>query len=82
MYRNIRVPISSGVRIPNLEPQLLEIRNKESELRTRQSNEARVLSRLENLEVTPATKAIFQRYVTGELTLADLDSAIDQYLTR
>ena len=82
MYRNIRVPISSGVHIPNLELQFLELRNKESELRTLENNEARVLARLENLEVNPATKAIFQRYVTGELTLADLDSAIDQYLTR
>ena len=70
------------MRIPNLEQQFLELRNKESGLMTLQSNEARVLSRLENLEVTPATKAIFQRYVSGELTLADLDSAIDQYLTR
>ena len=41
---------------------------------------ALVLSRLEGLELSDTTKAIFQRYVNGELTIKELGAAIDEYL--
>lgn len=42
--------------------------------------QALVLSRLADLEVSPATKAIFERYSNGELTIRHLNSAIGAYL--
>jgi len=69
-----------GRHIPNIEPLLLEIKTKESELRAQETEYARVLSRLEGLEVSDTTKEIFQRFVNGELTIKELDTAIDEYL--
>ena len=69
-----------GRHIPNIQPLLLEIKTKESQLRAQESEYARVLSRLEGLEVSGATKAIFQRYIDGELTIKELDAAIDEHL--
>jgi hypothetical protein len=69
-----------GRHIPNIQPLLLEIKTKESQLRAQESEYARVLSRLDGLEVSDATKAIFQRYVNGELTIQELNAAIDEYL--
>lgn len=69
-----------GRHIPNIQPLLLEIKTKESQLREQESEYARILSRLEGLEVSTATKAIFQRYIDGKLTIKDLDTAIDVHL--
>ena len=70
-----------GRLIPNIQPLLLEIKTKEAQLRAQETEYARVLSRLEGLEVSGATKAIVQRYVNGELTIKDLNIAIDEYLS-
>jgi Antitoxin VbhA len=59
---------------------LLEIEAKEAQLRAQEIEHALVLSRLEGLEVSGDTRAIFQRYVNGELTIAALDAAIYQHL--
>jgi hypothetical protein len=40
-----------------------------------------VLSRLEGLGVSDTTKAIFQRFVNGEVTIKELNAAIDEHLT-
>jgi len=64
----------------NIQPLLLEIKSKESELRTQEREWALVLGRLADLEVSAATKAMFQRFVDGELTIEQLDAAIDEYL--
>ena len=69
-----------GRHIPNIQPLLLEIKTKESQLRAQESEYARVLSRLEGLEVFDSTKAIFQRFVNGGLTIKELNTAIDEYL--
>ena len=66
--------------VPNPQPLLLEIETKESQLRVQGTEYAGVFCRLENLEVTDGTKAIFQRYVNGELTIKELSTAIDVYL--
>jgi hypothetical protein len=59
---------------------LLEIEAKEAQLRAQEIEHALVLSRLEGLEVSGDTRAIFHRYVDGELTIAALNAAIDQHL--
>ena len=69
-----------GRYFPNIQPLLLEIKTKEAQLRAQESEYALVLSRLEGLELDDATKAMFQRYVNGELTIKQLNSAIDEYL--
>ena len=69
-----------GRYFPNIQPLLLEIKTKEAQLRAQESEYAQVLSRLEGLDVSDATKAIFQRYVIGELTIKQLNTAIDEYL--
>jgi Antitoxin VbhA len=69
-----------GRYIPNIQPLLLEIATKESQLRAQESEYALVLSRLEGLEVSDDTKAIFELYVNGELTIKELSTAIDEYL--
>lgn len=38
--------------------------------------------RLEGLEPSDEAKAIFERYVDGELTADEMDSAIEQHLDR
>jgi hypothetical protein len=58
----------------------LEIKTKEAELRVLEHEFALILFRLEGLEVSDTTKAIFQRYINGELTIKELNDAIDQYL--
>jgi hypothetical protein len=55
---------------------LREIETKESQLRAKETEQAPVLSRLEGMEVSESTKAIFQRYVNGELTIKELGAAI------
>ena len=50
------------------------------ELRVLEREFALILCRLEGLEVSDTTRAIFQRYVNGELTIKELGAAIDQYL--
>jgi len=64
----------------NIEPLVLEIQTKEAELRAQESEFAEAFSRLDGLEVSDATKAIFQRYISGELTIKELNTAIDEYL--
>jgi len=64
----------------NIEPLVLEIQTKEAELRAQESEFAQVLSRLDGLEVSDATKAIFQRYISRELTIKELNTAVDEYL--
>jgi hypothetical protein len=69
-----------GRYILNIQPLVLEIATKEAQVRAQESEYAQVLSRLEGLDVSDATKAIFQRYVIGELTINELNTAIDEYL--
>lgn len=69
-----------GRYIPNIQPLLLEIETKESQLRAQENEYALVLSRLEGLEVSAGSRAIFQRFVNGELTIKELSTAIDEYL--
>jgi hypothetical protein len=64
----------------NYQPWALVIKTKEAELRVLEREFALVLSRLEGLEVSDTTRAIFQRYVNGELTIKELNAAIDEYL--
>ena len=66
---------------PNIQPQLLEIKAKESQVRKERHEYARVLSRLAALDVSDATTAMFQRFVNRELTIEDLDAAIDRHVT-
>ena len=54
---------------PNIQPLALE------------TEYALVFSCLEGLAVCGATKAIFQRFVNGELTIKELSTAIDEYLS-
>ncbi len=68
------------VYIPNIKPLLCEIETNESQLRAQQTEWAQVLSRLDGLEVSDTTKAIFQRFVNGELTIKELSTAIDEYI--
>jgi len=58
----------------------LEIETKEAELRVQEREFADALSRLEVLAVSDVTKAIFQRYVSGEMTIKELNTAIDEHL--
>ncbi len=65
--------------ILNIQPLLLEIERNESQLRAQQTEWAQVLSCLDGVEVSDTTKAIFQRFVNGELTIKELSTAIDEY---
>jgi hypothetical protein len=49
-----------------------EMRTKESHLHTEESEWASVLSRLEDLEPSEQIKAVFERFVRGELTIQEL----------
>lgn len=71
---------SEMVYIPNLQPLLREIETNESQLRAQQTEWSQVLSRLDGLEVSDTTKAMFQRFVNGELTIKELSTAIDEYV--
>ena len=46
--------------------------------RTRVYEEALASIRLEGFELDEQVKALYQRYINGELTLADVGSAIDE----
>ena len=46
--------------------------------RTRVYEEALASVRLEGLELDEQAKALYQRYINGELTLAEVGSAIDE----
>ena len=61
---------------------LSEIKTKESELHSQEMEHARVLLLLESVDVSDESRQIFQRYVSGELTLAGLRTAIETYLNR
>ena len=50
--------------------------------REREVNNALASVRLEGLEPSAEAKAIFQRYVDGDLTSEELDRAFDQYFDR
>lgn len=52
------------------------------EKRVREVENALASVRMEGLEPSEEMKAMFHRYVEGELTSDELDSAIDTYLTR
>ena len=69
-----------GRYFPNIQPAMLEAATKESQLRGMETEYAQVLSRLEALEVSDVTKAIFQRFVNGELTIEELSTAIDEFV--
>jgi hypothetical protein len=68
------------VYVPDIQSLLLELETNESQLQAQENGIAGVLARLESLEVCDDTKAIFQRYLNGELTIKELRSAIDEYL--
>ena len=68
--------------VPNPRLLLLEIETKESQLQAQETEYARVLCRLEHLEVSDSTRAIFQSYVNGELTIKELGFAIEEHLNR
>ena len=50
--------------------------------RSREVENAMASVRLEGLEPTEQTKALFQRYVDGELTSEQLDRAFEAHLDR
>ena len=50
--------------------------------RARDAENALASVRLEGLEPSEEAKAMFQRYVDGELTSEDLDRAFDQFFDR
>jgi Antitoxin VbhA len=50
--------------------------------REREVRNALASVRLEGLEPSAEAKAIFQRYVDGDLTSEELDRAFDQYFDR
>jgi hypothetical protein len=50
--------------------------------REREVNNALASVRLEGLEPSAEAKAIFQRYVDGDLALKEMGSAVDQLLDR
>jgi hypothetical protein len=50
--------------------------------REREVNNALASVRLEGLEPSAEAKAIFQRYVDGDLTSEEMGSAVDQLLDR
>jgi hypothetical protein len=50
--------------------------------RTRVYEEALASVRLEGFELDEQVKAIYQRYITGELTLAEVGSVIDELNAR
>ena len=47
--------------------------------RTREIESALATGRIEGLEPSDGAKAIFQRYVDGELTLEEMGRAIDEF---
>lgn len=65
---------------PNIQPLVFEIQEKEAQVRAQEAEWALALTRLEGLEVTDTTKAMFQRFVNGEVTVTELNAAIDEYL--
>lgn len=50
--------------------------------RAREVENAMASVRMEGLEASEETKALFQRYVDGELTSEELDRAFEAYLDR
>ncbi len=50
--------------------------------RAKEVDNALASVRMEGLEISPEAEAMFQRYVEGDLTSAELDRAIDQYFDR
>ena len=50
--------------------------------RAREVENALATGRLEGLEPSPGAKAIFERYVDGELTLEQMGAAIDAFADR
>jgi hypothetical protein len=50
-----------------------------AEVKRLETEWAQVLSRLDRVETTAATKAMFERFIKGELTLQELNAAIDAY---
>jgi len=53
---------------------------KQARLLELQAEYASTLSRLESLPVNEATRALVQRFMAGEVSIQQLDAAIDQYL--
>ena len=51
-----------------------------TEVKRLETEWAQVLSRLDRVEPTASTKAMFERFIKGELTLHELNAAIDAYL--
>ena len=64
----------------NFEPLLLELRTKQSEVKADEAEWDSILSRLGDLEVNATTRAMFQRFVDGQMTIKELDAAIADYL--
>jgi hypothetical protein len=64
----------------NFQPWALIIETKEAELRAREHEFTEALSRLDGLEVSDASRAMFQRFVNGQMTIKELNTAIDKYL--
>ena len=61
-------------------PLFFEVREKETLLRSEESEWASVLSRLDGLAASDTIKASFERFVNGELTIKELNTAIDEEL--
>lgn len=60
---------------------LIECQAKQSQLSAQEKEYTRVISRLQCLEVCSATQVIFERYISGAITLQDLDNAIEDYVS-
>ncbi len=69
-----------GRYFPNIQPLMLDAENAESEIHAGEVEFSHALSRLAALDVYDETKALFQRYINGELTVHELSAAIDSYL--
>jgi hypothetical protein len=69
-----------GRYIPNVEPLRLEIREKEAELSAQEGQWESALSRLDRLAVSDGTRKLFERFVSGEMTIEELNAEISEYL--
>jgi hypothetical protein len=57
-----------------------EVKMKQAQLPAAEHDWEEVLSQLTNLEVSDGSRAIFQRFLNGELTAKEFGKAIDEYL--
>jgi hypothetical protein len=71
-----------GLHLLNTRLLRFEVKMKQAQVRTEENDWEEVLSRLADLEVSDASRAMFQRFLNGELTTKELTTAIDEYLSQ